>query len=219
MSSAMASHSNLTRQQIQASNIRIDAGSYPRTAVFVGGTSGIGEATIRELVKAGTKDKSPIRIYIIGRKESAERTNKSLDKLRAQYPHTELIFTQGDVSLLGDVKRLCTELKEKEKSLDLLFLSTGYSPLGGREGKSTPCSHAYFTSNNHALTNSSQNRNLRRPSNKPVHRVLLARRIHPTTPPFAQSIPRQERTGSLAPTRGDGKRQYRPRRSQPGKAE
>lgn len=130
----MASQSNLTRHQIQASNARIDGGSYPRTAVFVGGTSGIGEAAIQELVEAGAEEKLLIRIYIIGRKNSAERANKSLDKIKAQNPHAELIFTEGDVSLLADVKKFCTDLKRKEKSLDLLFLSTGYSPFGGRDG-------------------------------------------------------------------------------------
>lgn len=131
----MASQSNLTRQQIQASNARIDPTSYPRTAVFVGGTSGVGEAAIQELVKVGAANQLPIRIYIIGRKESAERTNNSIDKLKAQNPHAELIFIQGNVSLLADVKRLCTEIKQKEKLLDLLFLSAGYSPMGGREGQ------------------------------------------------------------------------------------
>ncbi len=124
----------VTRQQVQASNARIDAESYPRTAVFVGGTSGIGEAALQELSLVG-KSKWAARIYVIGRQESASRVNESLDRLRAQNPDVDLIWTVGDVSLLAEVKRICTELKEKEKSLDLLFLSAGYAPFGGREGE------------------------------------------------------------------------------------
>jgi hypothetical protein len=76
------------------------------------------------------------RIYVVGRKESAERVNESLDRLRAQYPTVDLIWTPGEVSSLSDVARICAGLKEKEKSLDVLWLSTGYAPFGGREGES-----------------------------------------------------------------------------------
>jgi NAD(P)-dependent dehydrogenase (short-subunit alcohol dehydrogenase family) len=132
-------------QQVQASNARIDAESFPRTAVFVGATSGIGEAVLQELALAG-KGKLPARIYVVGRQESAERVNEYLDRLRAQNPRVDFIWTVGDISLLSEVKRICVELREKEKSLDLLFLSAGYAPLGGREGEysfikiALPCS-------------------------------------------------------------------------------
>ncbi len=130
----------MTRQQVQASNARLDAESYPRTAVFVGGTSGVGEGLVHELALAG-KGKWASRIYVIGLPESAARVNKVLERLRAQNPDVELIWMAGDVSLLADVKRICTELKGREKSLDLLFHSAGYAPLGGREGESPTASH------------------------------------------------------------------------------
>jgi NADP-dependent 3-hydroxy acid dehydrogenase YdfG len=130
----MPAQPGVTRQQVQASNARIDADSYPRTAVFVGGTAGIGEAVIEGLAAVG-KGKWPARIYVIGRQESAERVNRSLDRLRAHNPGLELIWTPGEVSLLAEVERICVELKEKERSLDLLWLSTGYAPIGGREGQ------------------------------------------------------------------------------------
>ncbi|KAK4208616.1 NAD(P)-binding protein [Rhypophila decipiens] len=131
----MAAESNLTLQQVRESNARIDASTYPRTAVFVGGTAGIGQAAIAELVHVSARNniKIPSRIYIIGREQSAERTKKALDILRAENPNAELVWMAGDVSLLADVKRLCEEIKDRETSLDLLFLSTGYSPFGGRE--------------------------------------------------------------------------------------
>ena len=127
----------VTRQQAQASNARINAESYPRTAVFVGGTSGIGEALIQGLA-AVHKDEWPARIYVVGRQESSERVNESLDRLRAEHPGLDLVWTPGEVSLLADVRRICLALKEKEKSLDLLWLSAGYAPIGGREGQFSP---------------------------------------------------------------------------------
>ncbi|KAK4153458.1 NAD(P)-binding protein [Chaetomidium leptoderma] len=128
----MPTQPGVTRQHVQASNARIDGESYPRTAVFVGGTAGTGELALQELALTG-KGKWAARIYVVGRSESASRVNKSLDRLQAQNPDVELIWTPGEASLLADVKRICTEVKAKEKSLDLLFLSAGYAPLGGRE--------------------------------------------------------------------------------------
>ncbi|KAM7189091.1 NAD(P)-binding protein [Naviculisporaceae sp. PSN 640] len=131
----MTAQANITLQQVRDSNAEIDAATYPQTAVFIGGTAGIGEAAIRGLVSLSLRNgiQAPSRIYVIGRLQSAERTNKALDILRATNPHVDLVWISGDVSLLADVKRLCLEIKAREMSLDLLFLSTGYSPFGGRE--------------------------------------------------------------------------------------
>ncbi|KAB5546888.1 hypothetical protein GE09DRAFT_194160 [Coniochaeta sp. 2T2.1] len=139
----MPSQRAVTLAQVQASNAGIDGDTYPRTAVFVGGTSGIGEAVLHELSLAG-KSKWPARIYVVGREESADRVNESLDLLRAQCPGVDLIWTPGDVSLLSEVTRICAEFKDKEKSLDLLFLSAGYCALGGREDtkEGLPVSHS-----------------------------------------------------------------------------
>lgn len=130
----MPAQPDVTWPQVQASNARIDGDSYPRTAVFVGGTAGIGEAVIEGLAAVG-KGRWPARIYVVGRQGSAERVNRSLDRLRAESPGVEFVWTPGEVSLLAEVERICAELREKEKSLDLLWLSPGYAPMGGREGK------------------------------------------------------------------------------------
>ncbi|KAK3312228.1 hypothetical protein B0H66DRAFT_395933 [Apodospora peruviana] len=140
----------VTRKQIQASNAHIDPAepNCPRTAVFVGGTAGLGEAALHDLAlrlgaaREHNRDvRRPARIYVVGRHASAARVKESLAKIKARIRAgnpdddggVELIWTPGEVSLLAEVKRICAELKEKETSLDLLFLSTGYAPFGGRE--------------------------------------------------------------------------------------
>lgn len=132
----MSAQSNISLEQVRESNSRIDASTYPKTAVFIGGTAGIGEAAIQELANVSSKNniQIPSRIYVVGRQQSAERANKALDILRAGNPKVDIVWVTGDVSLLAEVKRVCLEIKSRETSLDLLFLSTGYSPFGGREG-------------------------------------------------------------------------------------
>ena len=57
-----------------------------------------------------------------------------INQLHTLNPRAEIISLGGQVSLLAEVKRLCDDFKRKETSLDLLFLSGGYLPFGGRTG-------------------------------------------------------------------------------------
>ncbi|KAE8349838.1 hypothetical protein BDV28DRAFT_52779 [Aspergillus coremiiformis] len=89
-------------------------------AVFVGGTSGIGEATAKALAKT---IESP-RIYIVGRNECAgSRILQDLDRLN---PSGTSEFIQCDVSLLREVDAACQEIRKKERTLDLLFMTPGH---------------------------------------------------------------------------------------------
>ena len=115
-------------KEIQASNALINDATVPRVAVFVGGTSGIGKFTVRALVATGTS----VRIYLVGRKISEERTHAFIQELYAINPKAEVIWTEGDVSLLAETKRVCEDIKSKESRVDLLFLTAGYAPFGTR---------------------------------------------------------------------------------------
>lgn len=57
-------------KEIQASNAPIKDATAPRVAVFVGGTSGIGKLPVSALVATGVS----VRIFLVGRKSSKERT-------------------------------------------------------------------------------------------------------------------------------------------------
>ena len=115
--------------EIQASNARINDATAPRVAVFIGGTSGIGKFTIRALVVTGAS----VRIYLVGRKSSEERMHAFIQELQAINPKAEVIWTEGEIALLAETKRVCEAIKSKESRIDLLFLSAGYAPFGTRQ--------------------------------------------------------------------------------------
>ncbi|KAK9390603.1 NAD(P)-binding protein [Lipomyces mesembrius] len=115
-------------KEIQASNALINDATAPRVAVFVGGTSGIGKFTVRALVATGAS----VRIYLVGRKSSEERMHAFILELHAINPKAEVIWTEGEIALLAETKRVCEAIKSKESRVDLLFLTTGYAPFGTR---------------------------------------------------------------------------------------
>lgn len=110
---------------VKASNAAIST-SLPAglVAVFVGGTSGIGAYTLKELARQA---KQP-RIYNIGRsREAAERIEA---ECRLLNPEAQYTFIQSDVSLIRNVDIVCEEIKSKEKSINILFLSQGTLAYG-----------------------------------------------------------------------------------------
>ena len=115
-------------KEVRASNALLNDATTPRISVFVGGTSGIGKFTIKALVSAGAS----VKIYLIGRKTSEADMRTYIKELNAINPQAEIIWVEGEVSLLADTKRLCEYVKSKESRVDLLFLSAGYAPFGGR---------------------------------------------------------------------------------------
>jgi NADP-dependent 3-hydroxy acid dehydrogenase YdfG len=104
----------------QSSNTNI-ATSLPAgmVAVFVGGTSGIGEFTLKNFAQHA---KSP-KIYLVGRsQDAADRITQECVKLN---PDGEYIFIRSDVSLLKNVQSVCEQILSKESSINLLFQTQG----------------------------------------------------------------------------------------------
>lgn len=114
--------------EIQASNALINDATAPRVAVFVGGTSGIGQLTIKALVATGAS----VRVYLVGRKSSEERSKALIQELSTTNPKAEVIWVEGEISLLAETKRVCDLIKRREARVDLLFLTAGYAPFGPR---------------------------------------------------------------------------------------
>ena len=99
-------------------------------AVFAGGTSGIGEATVKALA-ANAKDP---KVYIIGRNEA--RASRIIEECVQSCPGGSFTFVKADLSLLKNVDIMCEEIKREETGrLDLLFMSQGYITLEGRKGE------------------------------------------------------------------------------------
>jgi hypothetical protein len=92
----------------------------PLVTLFVGGTSGISESTLRAL----SKNAPDSRIYIIGRSEEAAQ------KISSEVPNVN--FLKANVDLISEVDRVCDIIKEKEKVLNCLMMTCGIGSLKGR---------------------------------------------------------------------------------------
>ena len=116
----------ITIEQIRASNAQISS-TLPSgiVAVFAGATSGIGETSLKQFAKNTVKP----RIYFLGRSQSSG--DRIRGELEALNPGGEYFFLSVDVSLLRAVDDVCREIKARERTLNLLFLSTG-SMITGR---------------------------------------------------------------------------------------
>ncbi|RAK84728.1 short-chain dehydrogenases/reductase [Aspergillus costaricaensis CBS 115574] len=116
-----------TLSQVRQSNTALGAQRQKMVAVFVGGTSGIGEATAKQMALAV---KQPT-IHLVGRNPASG--SRVLEELRASNPNGSFHFIQSDVSLLRSVDKACAEITDKEKQIDLLFMSTGHLSLSKNE--------------------------------------------------------------------------------------
>jgi NADP-dependent 3-hydroxy acid dehydrogenase YdfG len=98
------------------------------TALFVGGTSGVGKGTLIQLARHALAP----TIYMVGRsKESAQPLLNELNSFNSEATY---IFIETEVSLIKNVDVVCEQVKAQEKKLDLLFMSAGYPSLDGRNG-------------------------------------------------------------------------------------
>ena len=107
-------------QDVQASNANV-ASALPEglVAVFVGATNGIGETSMKQFAKHTRKP----RIYFIGRsQEAGDRIAAECKNLNSS---GEYNFIKADTSLIRNVDEVCGDIQSKEKSVNLLFLSTG----------------------------------------------------------------------------------------------
>ncbi|KAK3904487.1 hypothetical protein C8A05DRAFT_42431 [Staphylotrichum tortipilum] len=110
----------VTLEQMRDSNSRIpECLPASLVAVFVGGTSGIGESTMKQFVKHTVQP----RVYFVGRSErAATRITAELTSLN---PAGEYTFIRADLSLLENVDSVCHEIKSREPLINLLFLTPG----------------------------------------------------------------------------------------------
>jgi NADP-dependent 3-hydroxy acid dehydrogenase YdfG len=110
----------VTLSAIHSSNSHISSTLPSKlVAVFVGATSGIGEITLKKFAKYTLKP----RVYFIGRsQEAGERIEIECREINLR---GEFKFIKADVSLIRVIDEVCGRIKEKEKSINILFLSSG----------------------------------------------------------------------------------------------
>jgi NAD(P)-dependent dehydrogenase (short-subunit alcohol dehydrogenase family) len=113
--------------QVRTHNSTLNSLTPGLVAIFVGGTSGISHYTAREFARNTI---SP-HIYLIGRNESeATRIKQELQSINSS---SIVDFNKRDVSLLREVDEACKVIKEREKKVNLLFMTIGALTLKGRD--------------------------------------------------------------------------------------
>ncbi|KAL4889020.1 hypothetical protein BDV59DRAFT_195992 [Aspergillus ambiguus] len=110
--------------EIRLSNARVALSLPPGlVALFVGATSGMGEATLKTFAKYTRRP----RAYFVGR--SQEAADRIIAECTALNPEGEYIFVPADVSLIRVVDEVCDQIRARESHLNLLFLSAGVASL------------------------------------------------------------------------------------------
>ncbi len=93
-------------------------------AVFVGGTSGIGEYALRALARRARR----LKVYIVGR--SQEAADRIIADCKKDSPEGEFIFIKADVSLLKNVDEVSQQIKSKGDGDQSPFHDAGHSRSG-----------------------------------------------------------------------------------------
>lgn len=116
-------------QTIHASNDRLKDAGTGLTALFLGATSGIGQATLKQFAQHAAKP----RIYIVARKAAA--IAPLVEELHLLNADGQYEVIEKNVSLLTETYEVAEIVKAKETKLDLLFMSVGFFSFDGRRGK------------------------------------------------------------------------------------
>ncbi|KAH8597598.1 hypothetical protein B0O99DRAFT_617800 [Bisporella sp. PMI_857] len=119
-------------QTVQYSNARIATLPKGLVALFIGATSGIGQAALKQFVQSVTA----ARIYSVARQPAVTSHENTLASLRQENPSGTYSLIAADVSLIAEVDRVVEIVKQKETKLDLLFMSPGFMAFEGRKDTS-----------------------------------------------------------------------------------
>ena len=101
--------------------------SYTPVALFVGGTSGIGQATAQAFARHTNGE---AHIIICGRNRAAA---KSIIATFPKSPKSYYEFVECDVSLMKNVQETTTKLLSALPKLNFIVLSTGFINFEGRD--------------------------------------------------------------------------------------
>ncbi|KAH8821854.1 hypothetical protein F5884DRAFT_769227 [Xylogone sp. PMI_703] len=114
-------------QVIRKSNARIAELPAGLVALFLGGTSGIGQSTLIQFAQYAVQP----RIYIAARRASA--ITGLLEKLHQKNPGGIYTVIEKDVSLIRETNDVVEFVKARETKLDFLFESVGFISFSGRQ--------------------------------------------------------------------------------------
>jgi hypothetical protein len=141
----------------------------------VGATSGIGEFT----AKAFVRNTIGPHVYIVGRNASA--AERIIGECKELNKDGKVEFLKADVTELGEVDRVCEEIKKRETYINLLVQSQGNLNLRGRDGKI--CLDPCLVCESWTLTDWLGCRELRGPRQENDIKLLLPHALHQQPPP------------------------------------
>ncbi|KAI3394129.1 hypothetical protein diail_3182 [Diaporthe ilicicola] len=113
-------------ESVRKANASLGSALPRLVALFVGGSSGIGRSTLRQLALTHHAPTA----YIVGRSEN--KAKPLLSELGQINPRGSFNFIEADVSLMSNVDKACGSIKAREKALNLLFMTPGGISLVGR---------------------------------------------------------------------------------------
>lgn len=73
------------------------------------------------------------RVYLVGR--NSTKGSSIVRELQHLNPSATVFFIQADLTILRNADQVLKIVSEKEKKVNLLFLSQGFLSLKGRQGK------------------------------------------------------------------------------------
>ena len=114
-------------QAIRKSNARISELPAGLVALFLGGTSGIGQSALIQFAEYAVQP----RIYIAARRASA--ITDLLEELHEKNPGGTYTVIEKNVSLICETNDVIEFVKARETKLDLLFESVGFISFSGRQ--------------------------------------------------------------------------------------
>ncbi|KAG2179273.1 hypothetical protein INT43_002123 [Umbelopsis isabellina] len=108
-------------KDILASNALMDDATAPRVTVFVGGISGIRKFTLRALVATV----ATMKIYLVGRRSFEKRMHDFIQELHVINPKAEVIWTEGEIALFAETKRVCKTIESEAEDPKVSVLGGG----------------------------------------------------------------------------------------------
>ncbi|KAH8697890.1 short-chain dehydrogenase/reductase [Talaromyces proteolyticus] len=116
-------------QTVQRSNARIANLPHGLVALFIGATSGIGQAALQNFAQ----HTSSARIYSVARTSAVQSHETLLGALRQSNPRNIYNLVTADVSLISEIDRIYESIAQNEVKLDILFMSAGFMAFEGRK--------------------------------------------------------------------------------------
>lgn len=110
---------------LEARKINLKTSLINKTALIIGGTSGLGESVALKLASMQAS------VIIAGRNEKA--ASSIIEKCKSINPSGNYSFLPIDLMLMKDCKRFASEFKiSQQKKLDFLIITAGIMSMNGR---------------------------------------------------------------------------------------